>query len=128
MRRLSVLAVAVLAAVLAGCGSGSCQTGTPHGNKVTATACSGCVSYNVYRCAGTCTTASVFTMVNSQALSTPNFLDPASGLTVGNTYTYAMTGVNATGNESVFSNLATVTDTTFPSNPNPPSGCAVTEQ
>lgn len=127
MKHISCIFLVVALAVLVGCGTGACQTGTPHGNKVTASPSTGATSYNVYRCNGTCTTAGLFTQVNTQALSTPLFLDPAASLTVGNTYSYVMTAINAAG-ESAYSNIAVITDTAFPTNPAAPTGCAVSEQ
>jgi hypothetical protein len=101
------------------------QTGTPHGNHVSATAVSGATGYNVYRCSGAA--CSNFTLITPTALAAPDFLDPAAGLIVGNSYSYVMTALQ-NGNESAFSNTATIVDTTFPVNPPPPAGCNVKQQ
>jgi hypothetical protein len=50
-----------------------------------------------------------------------------SALTSGSTYSYAQTTVDTNGNESAFSNIATVVYTPI-TNPNSGTGCAATNQ
>lgn len=103
------------------------QNGTPHGNFVSwkASTTSG-VTYNLYRCAGTCTAMSSWTKIAS-GISGTSYLDGASGLTAGNTYSYAATAFDGT-NESAFSNISVISDSAFPANPGPPSGCNAAQQ
>lgn len=111
------------------------QNGTPHGVEVSwnpvvpgadPLAISG---YNVYRCAGTCQITSIWARI---AINQPtnSYLDPAAGLTVGNTYSYTATAVDVNGNESIFSNIATTTISSsgFPTNPAAPAGCSCKQQ
>jgi len=52
-----------------------------------------------------------------------SFLDPASGLNVNTTYSYAVETVDSNGNFSAFSNIAVVAvGASFPSNPNAVTG------
>jgi hypothetical protein len=103
------------------------QGATPHGVKLSWTAPttiggSGTLaSYNIYRCTGTCTlTSGSFVFLTGQVSSLTTYLDPASGLTNGTTYTYAVTSVDSLGNESVYSPLFTVAFVAV-TNPNPPA-------
>jgi hypothetical protein len=105
------------------------QNGTLHGVNVTFSAPSpvggsGVIAgYNIYQCLGTCTITSTWVKVDSTLDLTTAYLVPLSGLTLGATYSYAATTVDSNGNESVFSNIATVTlPATAPTNPNAPSG------
>jgi hypothetical protein len=107
------------------------QTGTPHGINITFNAPSpvggsGTVAgYFIYQCSGTCTFTSSWTQVNSVLDISTGYLVPFTGLTPSATYSYAATTVDSAGNQSVFSNIATITlPATFPSNPGPPTGCA----
>lgn len=100
------------------------QNGTPHGITVTATAGTGDVTFNVYQCPGTCTITSIFTQVSAGA-TLPSVFLPAANFTAGNTYSFVMSGVNASGSESAYSNIATVV-ATFPVNPPAPTGCNAT--
>lgn len=59
------------------------------------------LTYNLYRAASSCATASSFTKVNTAAISGTSFTD--SSVTVGNTYCYQATSV-LNGLESVDSN------------------------
>ncbi|MGH9452349.1 MAG: hypothetical protein ACRD2O_00085 [Terriglobia bacterium] len=109
------------------------QSGSPHGVEVVFTAPpsvggSGTLAgYNIYRCAGTCTAASSWTLVTAALDLSTGYLDASSdaALTPGSTYSYAATAVDSTGHESAFSNIAAVTIPAagFPSNPNAPGGC-----
>src|SRR5277367_4383886 len=105
------------------------QTGTPHGVNVTFSAPSpvggsGTIAgYNIYQCLGTCTITSTWAKVDATLDLTTGYLVPLAGLTLGATYSYAATTVDSTGNESGFSNIATVTlPATAPTNPNAPTG------
>jgi hypothetical protein len=104
------------------------QTGTPHGVNVTWTAPSpaggsGTIAgYNVYRCPGTCTAASTAWVKIDTSLDLTNGYLDQSTLVAGSTYSYASTAVDSTGNESAFSNVATITFVAVP-NPGAPSGC-----
>ena|SRR5271166_5875226 len=108
---------------------------TPHGIKLTWAAPSPIggsgtlASYNIYRCPSTCTlTTGAFTLVTGQISSVPTtYLDSASGLTSGSTYTYAVTSVDSAGNESVYSPLAVVVFTAIV-NPNAPATLTTTVQ
>jgi hypothetical protein len=85
-------------------------------------------SYNIYRCTGTCTlTSGTFVFLTGQVSSLTTYLDPASGLTNGTTYTYAETSVDSLGNESVFGPLSTVAFAAI-SNPNPPATASAVNQ
>jgi hypothetical protein len=102
-------------------------TGTPHGIKVSWTASTSTVAgYNLYR--GT-VTGGPYTKVNSSLITTLTFLDPNSGLTVSTTYFYVATAVDSSGNESTYSNQASVlTPATFPQNPQAPTGLSGANQ
>ena len=124
------------------CGEAIAQAvGTVHGINVTlvapavgAAAGNGntVAGYNIYRCAGTCTTSSTFTKIDTSLDLTLGYVDPSSdtALTAGSTFTFAATVVDNVGNESGFSPLATVTipSTGFPANPSAPSGCTAKVQ
>jgi len=127
------LALLALGLVL---GSALAQNGTPHGIKTSWTAPSpvgggGIIQgYYLFRCTGTCTLTSTWTAVGALLPPTPtSYLDPASGLSVNTTYSYAAVTVDSNGNQSGFSPIATVAvGASFPPNPNPPSGCSSTVQ
>lgn len=108
------------------------QTGTPHGVFVTfvipaaPVGGSGTIAgYNIFRCAGTCSAASgIWVKLDGTLDLTNSYLDASSGLTPGQTYSYAATTVDTNANESVFSNVAIVVwPSTPPTNPAAPSGC-----
>jgi hypothetical protein len=126
--RLFVLLLAVSSPLLA-------QNGTPHGVSVTFSAPSpiggsGTIAgYNIYQCLGTCTATSTWVKVDTSLDLTTAYLVPLNGLTLGATYSYAATTVDSNGNESVFSNIATVTlPATAPTNPNAPTGAVAKVQ
>lgn len=111
------------------------QTGTPHGVNVTFNAPSpvggsGTIAgYFIFQCPGTCTISSTWTKVNSVLDISTGYLVPFTGLTAGSTYSYAAATVDSAGNQSSFSNIATITlPTTLPSNPGSPSGCSAVIQ
>ena len=129
--RLALLSV-VLAVAFATPAYG--QAGTQHGEKLTWQAPSPVggsgtlAGYNAYRCPGTCTTSSTgWTKLTPSVVPTTTYLDPAAGLTLGNTYSYAVTSVDSVGSESAFSNIVTVTAPSggFPTNPGTASGLSV---
>jgi len=104
------------------------QTGTPHGVSVTWTAptagsdTNAIAGYNIYQCAGTCTAASVWTKIDTALDISTGYLVPLASLTPGATYSYASTAVDTAGNESAFSNIATVSlPATLPTNPAAPT-------
>jgi hypothetical protein len=102
----------------------SAQTGTPHGVFITFNASTSSVAgYNIYQCPGTCTpTVGVWTKVDATLDLTTSYQVPLTGLVAGATYSYATTAVDASGNESIFSNIATVSlPTPLPVNPNSPT-------
>lgn len=99
---------------------------TPHGVALTVTlpvppGGSGTIaSVNFYRCPGTCTaTSGVFTFLTGQIPTALTYLDPASGLTNGSTYTWAATVTDSSGNESGYSPFFT-TAFVAKTNPNAP--------
>lgn len=98
-------------------------TGTPHGNALTWTASATAgVTYNLYR--GT-VSGGPYAKVNTAPIATLTFTDLNSNLTVSTQYFYVATAVDSNGNESAYSNQASVvTPTTFPANPQAPSGLA----
>lgn len=100
---------------------------TPHGVLVQWTAStSTVVGYNVYR--GT-SASGPFTKLTASPVTGTSYLDPTTDLTISTSYVYQVTAVDSNGDESVASNQATVTTpTTFPTNPNPPSGCSAKNQ
>lgn len=102
----------------------SAQAPSQHGILVSWTASTTpSVSYVVFRCTGTCTASSTWTaLCTGSCTSGTSYLDPASGLTAGTTYSYEADAVDANGNLSGPSNIATIA-ATFPTNPAPPSGC-----
>lgn len=110
------------------------QAPTQHGVQLSWTpSTSAGVSYNVWRCVGTCssifpssyvllTTTPVACNTNSAGQCV--FEDPTGDLTTSTAYSYAVTAVDSAGNQSGPSNIALVTTpSTFPANPAPPSGC-----
>jgi len=119
---------AALLAIAAALPAAVAQTGTAHGIALAWQPVSGATSYNVYRCAGTCTATSTG-WAQIGGASSPGYLDPESdtALAVGSTYSYAVTSVEA-GEESAFSNVATVTLAAWPVSPPPPQGATAKEQ
>lgn len=120
------LLFAVLLALVIVIGSDA-QNGSPHGIATTWSAPSpvggsGTIQgYQVFRCNGTCTVSSSGWVAVSGVQAGTSFLDPASGLNVNTTYSYAVLTVDSLGNESAFSNVSTVAvGASFPSNPNAP--------
>jgi hypothetical protein len=108
--------------------SAHAQNGTQHGVFITFTASTSSVaSYSIYQCLGTCTaTSSFWTKVNTVPDLSTAYMVPLAGLTPGATYSYAATAVDASGNESVFSNIATVVlPAVLPSNPVAPTNVSV---
>ena len=107
----------------------SAQTGTLHGVLVSWVAppagSDPAVGYFVYRCSGTCTTSSTgWVQIDTVADLNVNYVDAASGLAAGTTYSYAAVVVDSTGDQSAFSNIATVTTpSTWAVNPGSPTGC-----
>ena len=96
------------------------QTGTQHGVFLTWTASTGDVTYNIYRS----TDGVTFVKLNSTPVAVTNYVDPTTDLVVSKTYEYDVTALDATGDESGASNIASVTTgTTLPSNPSAPTGC-----
>jgi len=86
--------------------------------------------YYLFRCPGTCVAGTgSWTSVDGLLPATPTqYLDPASGLANNTTYSYGAVTVDSAGSQSAYSNIATVSVTTFPTNPNPPSGCTAAVQ
>jgi hypothetical protein len=113
------------------------QNGTPHGVNLawnasttnTNGATDTIVSYNIYRCPGTCALASAnWTKIDAMPDLTTGYLDQST-LTPGAAYSYAATAVDSNGNESAFGNIATVTlPSTPPANPTAPAGLAAKQQ
>jgi hypothetical protein len=117
------------------------QSGTAHGIATSWAAPnpvggSGTIQgYYLFRCVGTCTTGSMWTAVDGLIAPTASanctvplgssacYLDPAAGLNANTTYSYAVETVDSNGNVAAYSNISTVAVTTFPINPNPPTGC-----
>ena len=104
------------------------QQATPHGINVTWTASTTPnVTYQVFRCTGTCTASSTWVaLCTLNCGSGTSYLDPAAGLSVNATYSYEAQAIDSTGsgNKSDPSNIATVAvGAAFPPNPVPPSGC-----
>lgn len=95
------------------------QLGTQHGVMVTWQASTSTVAgYNVYRSLPSAAPAKV----NSILVPGLSYLD--GSVTTSTTYQYFATAVDANGNESVASNLSTVSvGASLPTNPAPPSGC-----
>ena len=103
------------------------QNGTPHGVSVTWTAVPVAAGYNIYRCPGTCLTTGTWTKIDVSLDLTNGYLDQSASLVSGSVYSYAATAVDVNGNESAFSNIATVTYAAIV-NPPAPSGCAARPQ
>lgn len=105
------------------------QSGTPHGNFGKWNASTSTVQgYQVFRCLGTCTLTSTGWTAVSAVIPGLSFLDPAAGLTINTTYSYAVLAIDANGNQSSFSNISTVSVLTFPTNPGAPTGCSFAVQ
>jgi len=122
MRKLIwILAVTMLAIAA----PARAQTGTQHGVTVKWADTTAGVTFNVYRCAGSCT---AMTPSNSTQIATgvtiTSYLDPASdtALIAGNSFSYCTTAV-LSGEESVCSGVATVTvpSAGFPTSPASPT-------
>ena len=123
MKRLIIASLICLASLFCAT-SAKAQTGTQHGVELTFTASTSTVAgYNIYQCAGTCTvTSGVWLKVDSAPFTATNYLVPFTGLTAGSTYSYTATAVDSSGDESVGSNVATVSlPATLPANPNAPT-------
>jgi hypothetical protein len=102
------------------------QNGTPHGVFLTWNASAGTVQgYYVFRCPGTCTTSSTgWKNITTGLVNDTSYVDPAAGLTLSSTYSYAVLAVDLSGNQSSFSNISpAVIPASFPTNPAPPTGC-----
>lgn len=101
------------------------QQGTQHGVAISFTGVTSAAGYNIYRCPGTCTaTSGIWTKIDTSLDLTTSYLDPSTNLTAGATLSYAATAVDASGDESAFSNVATLTlPSSLPTNPAAPSGC-----
>jgi fibronectin type 3 domain-containing protein len=111
------------------------QTGTAHGILVTWNAVvpgvdpNAIAGYNIYQCAGNCTSGGLWSKVDTSLDASTSYLVPYTGLTAGSTYSYTSTAVDSNGNESPFSNTATVTlPTVLPVNPGSPTGCTAKAQ
>jgi len=106
-------------------------TGTAHGVEATWTlSTSTTAGQYVWRCLGTCTTTSTtWTMIQQLGAAQTAYLDPAAGLTVNTTYSYAVQAFDTNGNQSSFSNVAVVvTPSTFPTNPQAHTGLTLKVQ
>ena len=96
------------------------QGGTQHGVFLTWTAAAGDVTYNVYRS----TDGVTFTKLNTAPVAATSYVDPTTDLLVNKTYEYDVTALDATGDESGASNIASITTgASLPANPAPPTGC-----
>jgi hypothetical protein len=112
------------------------QTGTTHGVSVKWTAATQgadpntIAGYNIYQCQGTCTASTgVWVKIDTSLDVSTAYLVPLSGLTAGGTYSFVATAVDSGGNESAFSNVATVTlPAVLPVNPNAPANTTATVQ
>jgi fibronectin type 3 domain-containing protein len=82
--------------------TGTGTAATPHTVSLTWTASTSAVSYNMYR--GT-VSGGPYTMINSSPDTTTAYTD--STVASGTTYYYVATAVDASGNESGYSNQAT---------------------
>lgn len=111
-------------------GTALAQTGTQHGICLTWTAPTigtgepALSGYNVYRTIG----SGPATKINTTLVIGTTYVDPNSDITVGTTYSYDVTAVDANGNESTPSNTASITPTTLIVNPGAPSGCNAKQQ
>lgn len=133
--------IALMALLLFGFPHVHAQNGTPHGILTYWSAPSpvggtGTIQgYYEFRCPGTCTASSTGWVAVSAILpptssgctvpsgSANCYLDPSSGLSNSTTYSYAVLTVDSSGSESAYGNTFSVSVTTFPTNPNPPTGC-----
>src|SRR6266851_4909090 len=119
------LILTFLLALLLAAGADS-QNGSPHGILTTwippsPVGGSGVIQgYNLFRCVGSCTlTSTGWVSVTGLIPATQtSFLDPAAGLNVNTTYSYAVGTVDSNGNQSGW-DIATVSvGASFPQNPN----------
>lgn len=120
--------------IFAQVGGSACQVATPgspnwkgsqHGVCVTwvASTASG-VTYNVWR---STTTGGPYTQLNTTADANLFFMD--SNAAVSTTYFYVATAVDASGDQSAYSNEASVTTpATFPQTPAAPTGTSAKTQ
>ena len=137
------IVLAVFCTILVGFPVALAQLGTQHGVNVSFTPAAGSAGSNVYRCLGVggpCTAAAgTWVKINSAPVAaaanvnctpiapdTTCFLDTSS-LNSGSQYSYAATDVDSSNNESVFSNVSSVTFVSV-TNPNPPTGCNTKNQ
>ena len=130
LSRLSLFSLAFLILAL----SVFPQTGTPHGVNLTWAAPSpvggsGTIQgYIPFRCPGSCTASSSgWIALTSGVVTGTTYLDSATGTGApqpNTTYSYAVLTVDSNGNQSAFSTVALVPIGSFPTNPNPPSGCS----
>ena len=133
MKRLIVASLICLASLFC-VTSAKAQTGTQHGVNVKWSAVAqgsdpnSIAGYNIYQCVGTCTAAGgTWTKVDTSLDVSTGYIVPLTGLTAGATYSYVATAVDSGGNESAFSNVATVTlPSVLPVNPNAPTNVTAT--
>jgi len=133
----SAFAITLLFAVAICAVPALAQNGTPHGVNLTWTASATntngatdtIAGYNVYRCPGACASSSANWMKIDTTLDmTAGYLDQST-LTPGAQYSYAATAIDASGDESAFSNVTTVTlPSTPPANPTPPTALTAKQQ
>jgi chitin-binding protein len=105
------------------------QNGTPHGVTLTWSESSpndAATGYNVYRCTGSCASNSgTWTKLTAMPVAALTYLDSTT-LAPSTTYSYYATSVDASGNESAASTVATVaiSSSGIPVNPSAPGGLA----
>lgn len=92
--------------------------GTQHGIALSCTETATVSGYNFYR--GT-VSGGPYVKLNATLQTSCAYEDPYTGLTTSTSYVYVATAVDSSGNESAYSNQASVvTPATFPTNPPPP--------
>lgn len=133
MKHIGKLTLGLLALLLIlGPAPAQSPTSTSHGVFVTwvASTSSNVAGYVLFRCSGTCTSASTaWTAVATGLILGTSYLDASADLSTGTTYSYEADAVDTSGNYSGPSNIAAVTTpTAWPTNPAPPSGCAAKVQ
>jgi hypothetical protein len=122
-----ILALAIGGATRAQTPGSIAWKGTPHGIALSCTASTSAVAgYNFYR--GT-VSGGPYVKINSTLQTSCAFEDSYTGLTTSSTYFYVATAVDSSGDESAYSNQASVlTPATFPSNPPSPTNLGGTPQ